>query len=557
MELFDSTRPLVTYVGALTIFSFSLLWLLHGDDGNEDNSDTRSKVRFEPLLAALSALIALILVLDLRAVDFALSLVIAVIALAALVLVMYERKTGRWIVWAIIAFFMFGNTLLFWNNYQNNIYGVIIRAMLHSDVSSEPTTDELLTARWEQQAVAQFKEKFGATVEIERANPHVNERLKTVLNGLASSDGSTATNALQISDVDVFAIDVIWPGILTEYAEDLSPVFKNLNEFFDAIVKNNTVQDDTGRSKLVAVPWFIDTGLLFYRPTLLEKYGYSQPPETWAELEDMATEIQKGEQGIGKKDFWGFVWQGKAYEGLTCNALEWQFSHNGGTIVDTKNNVDITEGAVTAFKQAKNWIWTAQISPPDVTEYDEGQTLRTWLRGNAAFMRHWPYAYLASQNENSKVRGDVGVTLLPKGSGESGRHASILGGWQLMVNAQSKRKEKRAAIKFVEFLTSRDMQKSLAIEAGKLPSLKDLYDDPNVRNTLRFIEEDERLKPSSKDRLNQAIVRRPSTSTSEKYPEISEAYFNRIHLILEDKNNFKNAQEVVDGLRTDIQQILQ
>lgn len=90
MELFDSTKPLVTYVGAFAIFSFSLLWFLYLDEENYRRNQPYT-VRFEPLLAVLSALIALTLVLDLRAIDFGLSLVIAVLALTALILVMYER----------------------------------------------------------------------------------------------------------------------------------------------------------------------------------------------------------------------------------------------------------------------------------------------------------------------------------------------------------------------------------------------------------------------------------------------------------------------------------
>ena len=42
----------------------------------------------------------------------------------------------------------------------------------------------------------------------------------------------------------------------------------------------------------------------------------------------------EGEKKAGNDKLMGFVFQGKAYEGLTCNALEWVDSFKGGTIVD-------------------------------------------------------------------------------------------------------------------------------------------------------------------------------------------------------------------------------
>ena len=81
------------------------------------------------------------------------------------------------------------------------------------------------------------------------------------------------------------------------------------------------------------MPWFGDYGILYYRTDLLRKYGYSGPPKTWAALFQMAKKIQDGERG-SNPNFSGFVFQGNAYEGLTCNALEWIASAGGGHIID-------------------------------------------------------------------------------------------------------------------------------------------------------------------------------------------------------------------------------
>ena len=81
------------------------------------------------------------------------------------------------------------------------------------------------------------------------------------------------------------------------------------------------------------MPWFGDFGILYYRTDLLKKYGYSAPPKTWAELGVMAKKIQDGERA-SNPNFNGFVYQGNAYEGLTCDALEWLASSGGGQFID-------------------------------------------------------------------------------------------------------------------------------------------------------------------------------------------------------------------------------
>lgn len=391
--------------------------------------------------------------------------------------------------------------------------GVAIKAVLGSD---GPSTV------WEDAAAAKFSELTGANVTILRGDRSATDRLATYRQQLSA----------QSPDVDVYMIDVIWPGIMAEYAEDLTPALGSLTgDFFPAIVQNNTVD-----GKLVGMPWYTDAGLLYYRTDLLQKYGYSNPPATWAELEEMAAKIQEGERATSP-DFWGFVWQGKAYEGLTCDALEWQVSNGGGTIVEPDGTISINNPqAAAAFDRAKAWI--GKISPEGVTTYQEEEARGVWQAGNAAFMRNWPYAYGLGNADDSPIKGKFNVSVLPKGDGANARNAATLGGWQLMVNRYSANKE--AAIEFVKFLTSYEIQKSHSIKDSKLPTRPALYDDADVLAVNEFY-------GPLKEVFSGGAVARPSTVTADLYNDVSTAYFTAVNQILTGQKETGPALEELQG----------
>ena len=193
----------------------------------------------------------------------------------------------------------------------------------------------------------------------------------------------------QSSEVDVYQIDVIWPGDLAEHFVDLYEygAEEAVADHFPAIVENNTVD-----GRLVAMPWFTDAGLLYYRTDLLEEYGYDGPPETWDELEEMSETVMAGERADGNSDFWGFVYQGNAYEGLTCDALEWIASAGGGTIISPDSVITVNNDAAAGIlEQMAAGVGT--ISPMGVLGFDEEAARNMWEAGNALFMRNWPYAY--------------------------------------------------------------------------------------------------------------------------------------------------------------------
>lgn len=318
----------------------------------------------------------------------------------------------------------------------------------------------------------------------------------------------------QAGDVDVLMLDVIWPGAFAQNLVDLSEKLgEAAKQHVESIVENNTID-----GKLVAMPWFTDFGLLYYRTDLLEKYGYSKPPETWDELEQMAKKIQDGERATNP-NFVGFVWQGKAYEGLTCNALEWIASHGGGAIIEDGKITVNNPGAQKALARAKGWV--GSISPAGVTSYEEEDARNTFQGGNAAFMRNWPYAYSAGNADKSPIKGKFAVAPLPHEPGQ--KSAGTIGGWQLAVSKFSSQKD--AAIELVRYLTSPEGQKFRATAGSFIPTIPSVQQDPEVVKSMPFL-------ASAKDI---ELVARPSNSTGARYNEASIAFFQGVSQALQGK----------------------
>ncbi|MFN2304062.1 MAG: extracellular solute-binding protein, partial [Anaerolineales bacterium] len=329
------------------------------------------------------------------------------------------------------------------------------------------------------------------------------------------------------SDLDVIRVDVVYPGVLGEHLLDLNDYIsqEQLDSYIPSLVVNNTYQ-----GRLVALPIRLGFGMLYYRTDLLEKYGFDAPPATWDELETMAQTIQDGERAEGNADFWGYVWQGNAYEGLTCNALEWQVSNDGGYIVSPDGEVQVNnEGAISAFERAAGWVGT--ISPVAVTTFDESASSEVWLAGNAAFMRYWPGAYATSQ-QSEAISGKFATAPLP--AGDSGEGASTMGGWEIGVSRYSAHPEAAAA--FAIFMTGEENAKYYAIDTTFPPVILDLYNDPDIQAAV----------PYASPNIVEIVTPRPSTVTADKYNEVSSLYFTAVHSILTGEQDATTAMELLE-----------
>jgi trehalose/maltose transport system substrate-binding protein len=339
----------------------------------------------------------------------------------------------------------------------------------------------------------------------------------------------------QNNSPDVFGIDVIWSGLLDDVLLNLKPFFNS--EL--AAAEPDLVSTYTVNGRVLAIPYHAHVGVLYYRTDLLTKYGYHTPPQTWSDLEKMAFRIQEGERAAGDKKFWGFVWPGAADEGLTCLALEWQASENGGRIIENNRTVSVkNENAVRAWQRAAHWIgW---ISPPDVTAYEELDSVNYFEDlGKAAFRRGWTSNYFLTNPAKSMIYERMGLTSVPAGKVGVG----TLGGFGLGISKRSRHQQE--AIALVKFLSQKEAELEVAGVNAELPAGTVLYRMPTV------------LKAYSKSRppgdpLGNDIVRRPSAVVGRNYGDVSHAYAGAVHSVLTGKSS---ASKAAAALETELERI--
>jgi trehalose/maltose transport system substrate-binding protein len=333
---------------------------------------------------------------------------------------------------------------------------------------------------------------------------------------------------------DVLLIDLIWPATLKNHLLDLTPHLSSESRSHLPPLLSSAVFDD----RVLALPFYMNAGALYYRSDLLKKYGYARPPQTWDDLKRVALRIQRGERALGKKGFWGYVWQGASYEGLTCNALEWQASFGGGHLIESDGSIAVNNpSTITAMKTAAGWI--GSISPPSVAAYMESDSQNVFRSGNAAFMRYWTSGFRAT----AAVMQPGSIAMAPLPAGPKGR-AQTVGGFHLAVSRYSA--HPREAIALVQHLTSAGVQMRRAISRGFLPTYEHVYKRPEFQREFTAV------RPVL-DVLPGTMVLRPAMAAGDKYGDISKAYHRAVNEILIGK---VTAEAALPALETALRRVM-
>ncbi len=331
-------------------------------------------------------------------------------------------------------------------------------------------------------------------VEVVDIRGNANQRRERTAERLGSGDSS----------IDIFVLDGTW---LAEFAEAgwllplndyVEPAGLSLAEFLGPAVQASTID-----GQLMALPWTVDGGVLYYRKDLLDRYGYA-PPTTWPDLQRMALAI-KGQEDLP----YGFVWQGAAYGALTCNTLEFVWAY-GGRVLDEAGDAVFDSPQSRAGLQAMTGLIASGASPEDTSDYYEQRTLEAFEGGQAVFMRNWANTAQTLGAEDAPLRGQVGLAPLP---------ASCLVEQGLALSVSGRQPAK--AFRFVAFLASQRQQVQWARYTGLLPALTSAYDDAEI---LAW-------RPSLQGLPAILSAARPLPQTA-AYPAISEAIYQEANAML-------------------------
>ncbi|PPT05600.1 Maltose/maltodextrin ABC transporter substrate binding periplasmic protein MalE [Geitlerinema sp. FC II] len=306
--------------------------------------------------------------------------------------------------------------------------------------------------------------------EFEEQNPDID--LHIVEGPNASNlveDLYTSSFLLGDSPYDLVYMDIVWTpkfaaaGWLTDLSDRISD--EELSEFLDGDVNGGRYND-----KLYRIPFRSDAGMLYYRTDLLEAEGF-EPPETVEDLNRISQALMENDRVE-----WGYVWQGKQYEGLSAMFVE-ILEGFGGFWIDPETQdvgLDAPE-AIAAVDFLTNTLENG-ISPPGVTTYQEEEARRFFQNGKVAFMRNWPYVWTLANADDSPVAGKIAIKPMIHQAGHGS--GACQGGWGLgMVNTTQHPEE---AWRVIEFITSRASQKQFVLETGYVPSRRSLFTDPDI-----------------------------------------------------------------------------
>ncbi|MFC4565722.1 ABC transporter substrate-binding protein [Nocardiopsis mangrovi] len=323
---------------------------------------------------------------------------------------------------------------------------------------------------------------------------------------------------------DVLYTDAVWTA---EFAARgwLEPLDRD--RFAGPGILPAAAETGTYEGTLYAAPFSTGTGMLYYRSDLLD-----EPPTTWQELIDACAIAEDNGMDC-------YAGQLSRYEGLTVNATE-AIASAGGRIFDEDGDVVVDSPEARAGLAFLVDGLDEGYIPPAALTYLEDEARLAFQRGDLLFMRNWAYAWPAMQEPGpeSRVQGRFDAVPLP---GLDGPGTGTLGGNNLAVSVYSGHKPE--ALRFVEYVQSRDVQHEWMATTNTPTSWTANYEDPELMDASPH------LVPQREALDN--VQPRP---VSPRYTDVTNAVQRHVHAAL---TGDKTVDEALADLQAELERVVE
>ncbi|GLP68742.1 arabinogalactan oligomer/maltooligosaccharide transport system substrate-binding protein [Streptomyces sp. SAI-126] len=229
--------------------------------------------------------------------------------------------------------------------------------------------------------------------------------------------------------------------------------------------KSNLIEQAKYDGKTYGVPLVTDTLALVYNKQLFAKAGV-EAPKTWDDLKAAAATI-KSKTGVD--GYWGST---QAYYAQT-------FLYGEGTDTVDASAKKITVNSAAAKKGYGTWLSLFSgkgLHKADTTADAYAHIQDAFVNGKVAAIIQGPWEITNFYKGSAFAdKANLGIATVPAGS--TGKAGAPTGGHNLSVYAGSDAAHQKAALKFVNFMTSAKSQSTIALKNSTLPTRDDAYTD--------------------------------------------------------------------------------
>ncbi|MER6628994.1 extracellular solute-binding protein [Streptomyces sp. NPDC000987] len=226
----------------------------------------------------------------------------------------------------------------------------------------------------------------------------------------------------------------------------------------------NLIEQAKYDGKTYGVPLVTDTLALVYNKALFEKAGITEAPKTWDELKADAAKIKTKAKVDG---YWGST---QAYYAQT-------FLYGEGTDTVDAAAKKVTVNSDAAKKAYGTWLSMFSgkgLHKADTTADAYAHIQDAFVNGKVAAIIQGPWEITNFYKGSAfSDKSNLGIATVPAGS--SGKAGAPTGGHNLSVYAGSDSAHQKAALKFVNFMTSAKTQTQIALKNSTLPTRDDAY----------------------------------------------------------------------------------